>query len=169
MANPEMYHLQTSSGQRFGPVSIEDLIEWARQNRVPSDALLIPDNGLPARSVLEHPRLAALLNAPPTAQGVVKPVREADDGISTLIPYKNPKALIGYYGAIGNLLLMIAPYLGLITSGVVLWLGVSGYRYRLANPSAHGSVHAWIAIIGGSFEMLVALVVSVVTTIAMLH
>lgn len=154
--------LRTNPGQEFGPANIAVLVEWAKQGRVPRDAMLVPtDQGIPCRAS-EHPQLAAILAAPPMVAGPVPQIAPGgDDVTSKVIPYRNPKALIGYYFAIGNLIGMIIPIIGPILSGIVIWLGVSGWRFRRANPSVHGAAHAWIAIIGGSIELLISLVITV--------
>ncbi|HEV3444171.1 MAG TPA: zinc ribbon domain-containing protein [Gemmataceae bacterium] len=83
-------------------------------------------------------------------------VRRADEGdevVSTIIPYKNPKALAGYYCGIFSLF----PILGFILGPLALTLGIMGLRYVKRKPQAHGTVHAIIAIIGGIFGTLISL------------
>src|SRR5947209_7600200 len=50
---------------------------------------------------------------------------EDDDGISTLIPYKNGKALAAYYCGVFSLILCVAPILGVIA----FIFGLQGLRF----------------------------------------
>jgi hypothetical protein len=79
-------------------------------------------------------------------------VNAADDGVSTLIPYKNGKALASYYCGVFSLILCIAPALGVIA----LVLGIQGLRYVRRHPEAHGTAHAWVGIILGGLTALVS-------------
>jgi hypothetical protein len=76
-----------------------------------------------------------------------------DEVVSTIIPYKNPKALAGYYCGIFALM----PILGLFLGPIALTLGIMGIRYVRRNPDAHGTAHAVIAIIGGILGLLISI------------
>ena len=78
---------------------------------------------------------------------------EGDEVVSTIIPYKNPKALAGYYCGIFSLF----PILGFILGPTALVLGIMGLRYVKVRPEAHGTAHAIIAIIGGILGTLISL------------
>ena len=83
-------------------------------------------------------------------------IRRTDSGdevVSTIIPYKNPKALIGYYCSIVSLL----PILGFVLGPAALTLGIMGLRYVRRRPEAHGTAHAIIAIVLGSIGTLISL------------
>jgi hypothetical protein len=73
-----------------------------------------------------------------------------DGGISTLIPYKNPKALTAYYLGIFGLI----PCVGLILGPAALILGILGLRYKTTNPRAKGTAHAIVGLVLGSLETL---------------
>jgi len=66
-----------------------------------------------------------------------------DDGTGGLIPYKNPKALIGYYLSIFGF------FLPLIGSIVAVVLGFQGMSFAKKNPRAKGTAHAVVAIVLG--------------------
>ena len=68
-----------------------------------------------------------------------------DDTVATIIPYKNPKALTGYYVSIFGL----APVLGLILAPTAIVLGIMGLRHVNKNPKAKGTAHAIVAIVLG--------------------
>ena len=73
--------------------------------------------------------------------------------LSSVIPYKNVPALVGYYLAVFSILGFF-PLLGIIgtlmgIAGFVL--GIMGLKYAAANPEAKGKVHAWIGILVGGF------------------
>ena len=96
----------------------------------------------------------------PTAQQYA-PQPEANSGVSTIIPYKNVPALVGYYMACFGLLAMIIPFLGALYGIAVLVLGILGMKKASANPEAKGKVHAIIAIIGGILETIVGIGISI--------
>jgi hypothetical protein len=143
------FSVRLSSGQEFGPASLELIEHWAREGRIPVDALLVPVDGSAVRSVMAEPGLRSVLQAslmaaaaPPTEQGLVK----ADDSAAgVMIPYKNPAALTGYYLAVASLI----PGLGAVLGPVAVGVGIAGLRKRMKHPEVHGIAHAWVAIILG--------------------
>jgi hypothetical protein len=77
--------------------------------------------------------------------------RPEDDAVSTIIPYKNGKALLSYYcGVFG-----IIPVLGLLLGPAALILGILGIRHVRLYPQAKGTAHAVVGIILGLFATLV--------------
>ncbi len=72
------------------------------------------------------------------------------EGLASLIPYRNPKALAGYYCG----WLSLIPLAGLVLAPVALLLGILGLRRSWAEPGARGSVHAVIAIGFGFLSLL---------------
>jgi hypothetical protein len=95
-------------------------------------------------------------------------VRRQDSGdevVSTIIPYKNPRALAGYYCGIFSLF----PILGFILGPAALILGIMGLRYVRENPDAHGTAHAIIAVIGGVLGTLISLIVGIAVIVALTH
>ncbi len=150
----QQFNVRLSNGQEFGPATIELIERWAREGRIPVDALLAPVDGSPVRSVMAEPRLRAVLQAsmamaasaataPPTTPGAIT---APDSTTSVMIPYKNAPALVGYYLAVASLI----PGLGAITGPIAVGLGIVGLRKRLKHPEVHGIAHAWIAIILGA-------------------
>lgn len=149
--------LKLKDGKQFGPVTVPSLVAWGTQGRVPLDGVLVAGDGSEL-AVLELPELAVVLRAPPTVGGALPPRESADDGISTLVPYRNKSALVGYYLAIfGCLFAIIVPVLGFIMPIAAIVLGVKGRRAVRQNPKVHGTAHAWIAIIGGTIGVLLAM------------
>ncbi len=73
-----------------------------------------------------------------------------DGGISTLIPYRNPKALAAYYLGFFSLI----PVVGLIAAPFALVLGIMGVRKARANPEAKGTIHACLGIVFGLASLL---------------
>jgi len=144
MTSTTTYMVRLSDGQEFGPADMDTLVEWARQRRVPMDALLVATQGGAIHSVLSAPRLAAVLQAPPTSP--TGEVHQTSSKItsSALIPAGNPCALTGYYVAVFSLI----PGL-VILSPVALTLGVIGLVKRIKKPEVRGMAHALVAIILG--------------------
>ncbi len=73
-----------------------------------------------------------------------------DGGISTLIPYKNPRALFSYYCGIAALI----PILGLLFAPFALVLGILGLLYRRDHPQAKGTAHAVIGVVLGGLSLV---------------
>jgi len=91
------------------------------------------------------PACGASCGAPPTSP-TASPSRTDSDATGGLIPYKNPKALWGYYCAIFSLL----PIAGLPLGIIAIVLGFLGLRDYRREPHRRGAAHAWIALILGS-------------------
>jgi hypothetical protein len=86
-----------------------------------------------------------------------------DEAVATIIPYKNPAALVAYY--LG--LFSCFPVLGLPLAIVALVLAVKGFKARRLNPQAHGSAHAWIGIICGAIGLVLNTLIIGVIVIAL--
>jgi hypothetical protein len=71
------------------------------------------------------------------------------DAILALIPYKNPKALAGYYCGF----VAIIPVLGLPFAIVAITFGILGLRRAARYPEAKGMVHAVIGIVLGMLSL----------------
>lgn len=166
-------------GRRFGPTSLVTIAAWAREGRVPVEALIEhapatgahpPDGGEPgaidgvdgaspnATPVWEIPDLRSILAAPPTERSVAvgQAARSAVEPspIATLIPYRNPPALIGYYLS----LLSLLPLVGLPLGVIAIVLGIMGFRRRRADPAIKGAAHATIAVAVGTLGVLITCV-----------
>jgi Domain of unknown function (DUF4190) len=73
-----------------------------------------------------------------------------DGGMSTLIPYKNPKALLAYYLGVFGLI----PILGFFLAIAAIVLGMMGLRYAKEYPTAKGTAHAITGIVLGTISVL---------------
>ena len=69
----------------------------------------------------------------------------------SIIPTKNPSALIAYYTAVFSLL----PCFALLLGPVAILLGTIGLKKAKINPDISGTVHAWIGIALGSSTFLI--------------
>jgi len=87
-----------------------------------------------------------------------------DEGVATVIPYRNANALIAYY--LG--LFSCFPVIGFPLAIVALVLGIRGLRAVRANPSVHGTAHAWIGVVCGSIGFLINLLIISVTILALI-
>ena len=74
-----------------------------------------------------------------------------DEAMATIVPYKNPPALIGYYLGVFSLI----PCVGFILGIPALILGIVGLKKAKAAPGSKGKAHAWTAIILGSLAILI--------------
>jgi hypothetical protein len=68
----------------------------------------------------------------------------------TIIPYRNPKALIAYYCGVFALI----PCAGAALGPIALIFGILGLRYARAHPTAHGTGHAIAGIVLGVLTLL---------------
>lgn len=141
-----MYKILGGDQKEYGPVTAEQMREWINQRRANAQTQVRVEGAEDWKPLAAFPEFAAALNAPPLppmpqATGFAAP----DDTISSIVPYKNPKALIAYYLAIFSLI----PCLGLPLGIAGLILGIMGLKAARAHPNAHGKVHAWIGIILG--------------------
>ncbi|HXG12041.1 MAG TPA: DUF4190 domain-containing protein [Gemmataceae bacterium] len=75
--------------------------------------------------------------------------RTDDDAVATIIPYKNPKALLAYYFGVFGLI----PCVGAILGPAALVLGILGLRYVRQHPTAHGTGHAIAGIVLGIIDL----------------
>ena len=147
----QQFIVRLTNGQQFGPAAMTLIVQWARENRVPKDALRVAaDDEANVRPVLSEPALQAVLQAPPTMQ--LEWAQSPENApLSGMIPYKNPQALIGYYVAIVSWI----PLVGGLAGPAAIVLGIIGLRARLKDPRRRGLAHAWIAIIGGAIGTLI--------------
>ncbi len=73
-----------------------------------------------------------------------------DEVVSTIIPYKNAKALIAYYLGVFSLI----PCVGLLLGPPALILGILGLGYVKQHPTAKGTGHAIAGIVLGAITTL---------------
>ncbi len=146
------YSVLLSDGRSFGPANIPLLVQWAREGRIPADALLQCSDGSPPVRASESPHLAPIFSAPPTVGGPISMPAGADSdgGISVLIPYRNGLALGAYYTGVFSLI----PCAGILLGPTAIVLGILGLRHATKHANAKGRVHAWVGIILGSLAII---------------
>lgn len=117
------------------------LVAWAKEGRIAVDAVIAED-GKPPCTASRHPLVAGVIPGGTGSGG--------DAVVATMIPYKNPAALIGYYTSIASLI----PFLGHLAGPAAIILGVMGFRAVKREPTRKGTAHAWVAVILGSLTTL---------------
>lgn len=131
-----------ASGQRYAAADWDQASAWAREGRIPPDAI-IAEAGKEPIHARRHPVLAGLVinrNLPPP-----------DDGpVSSVIPYRNMPALMGYYTSIAALI----PIVGFIAGPLAMGLGITGFKKARSEPRAKGTAHAIVAITLGALSTL---------------
>ncbi len=144
-----MFKILGGDKKEYGPVTAEQVREWIVQRRAGTQTLVQGDGVSDWTPLGQLPEFADAFTGlpPPPPAYVTTTVNEAasDNAVSVMIPYKNPKALIGYYLGIFSLI----PCLGLPLGIAALVLGVLGLRAAKVQPNARGKVHAWVAIVLG--------------------
>ena len=132
-----MFTVKVTDGTEFGPADLDTIVQWAREGRIPRDALLYPSDGGDPKSVFAEARLAAILGAPPTVPSMQ---RAAAKPTSRLFPTGNQPALWGYYISVVSFLIpLLCP--------ISFTLGVIGVIRALTNSEAKGLFHAITAIV----------------------
>ncbi|SVB54575.1 uncharacterized protein METZ01_LOCUS207429 [marine metagenome] len=148
----QQYKIKGTDGAEYGPVSTEELQQWIAQNRCTRDSLVEADGSgewVPLATLPVFQSALAALAVPPPAP------EQGDGGVSTVIPYKNVPALVGYYLAVFSGLGLLCPPAGFVLALPALILGIIGLKKVKANSEAKGTVHAWIGILGGAFFCIV--------------
>ena len=147
-----------AGGQEYGPADMVQLERWAQEGRIPSDAMLVPEDAREPYPAADEPRLRVHILAPPTrSTGIAGPSEHEGPA---LIPYKNPAALVGYYLSIFSCI----PLIGLVLGPIAIFLGIRGLIQVSRHPQRKGTVHAWIAIALG----LIGTAIGVVMLVAIL-
>jgi hypothetical protein len=144
----QQYKIKGTDGAEYGPVSTEELQQWIAQNRCTRETLVQVDDSGEWAPLGTLPEFQSAPDLPATAP-------KGDGGVSTLIPYKNTPALVGYYLAVFSGLGLLCPPAGFVLALPALILGIIGLKKVKANPEAKGTVHAWIGILGGAFFCIV--------------
>ena len=160
-----MYYVMGGDSEPHGPVDADTVCQWITQGRANAQTKARNEDSNEWRPLSEFNEFASRVSQ---ASPIVTPQHPEGDATGGLIPYKNKHALIGYYMSVGGLIMMCIPVLGLIYTISVVVLGVKGLKNAKANPHVKGQVHCWVAIIGGSLETLVTLILSVLFTIGFL-
>jgi len=149
------YTVELHEGDSFGPIGLDELKQWAKQRRVPASATIVGSDGSRApagqmEAIADS--ITSAVAAPPVVAGPIERSKAPppDQGISTMIPYRNPPALIAYYLGLFSLL----PLIGLVLAVPALLLGIVGLVKRSRQPEIKGAVHAWIGIIMGGLLTL---------------
>jgi hypothetical protein len=75
---------------------------------------------------------------------------DRDDFVSTIIPYRNPKALAAYYAGF----FAFIPLVGILIAVVAIIFGILGVRHTLANREAKGIAHAILGIVLGTLALV---------------
>ena len=83
-----------------------------------------------------------------------------DQGIASLIPYKNGAALAAYYLGVFSLI----PVVGFVLGAIAIIMGSVGLSRAGKNPQIRGKVHAWVGIVLGALVVVahIAVVVLIV-------
>jgi hypothetical protein len=90
-------------------------------------------------------------------------VSEVESRISRLIPYRNPKALIGYYISFIGLI----PLIGFPFGVAAIALAILGLRDEGANSKVRGSIHAVVALVFGILSVTLCLDIGILILIVL--
>ena len=175
-----MYRIYGTNNQVYGPVDADVLRQWIADGLANAQTQAMgkadtawwplgtfPEfaNDLPGAG--GYGSVAPPPIGPPLLARLPGVAPAGDGGISSVIPYKNVPALIGYYVAVFALAGVCIPGFGAVLSIPALVLGIIGLRRAKANPQAKGKVHAWIGIIAGGLFTLWHVAMVVIMIIAM--
>lgn len=160
--NPMQLHIAIN-GQRQGPMSLEELNARLADGRIEAVPTLAWYEGCPEWIPLSQvPGImvpGGIAEVPPPTQGAAAPTTEGPgtppaapsaDTLSSVIPYRNPMALVAYYLGIFSLI----PVLGAILALPAILLGVLGLGRSRRNAQAKGKAHAWVGITAGLLSII---------------
>ena len=91
-------------------------------------------------------------------------LRRDDGGLNTIIPYRNPKALVGYYVSIFSLI----PCAGLLLGPTAIVFGFLGIKHRNRRRSDGGLAHAITALVLGGLTSLANWGIAVILAVTIL-
>ncbi|MFM1557456.1 MAG: DUF4339 domain-containing protein [Limisphaerales bacterium] len=154
-----MYFIVGSDNQHHGPINVDTLNQWIAQGRANGQTMTRLDGSQEWKPLATFSEFTTALAHAPLATGSAQ-----GDATGGIIPYKNVPALTGYYMSVAGLLLMCVPVIGALFGIAVLTMGIKGLKKVKAQPEVKGTVHAWIAVVGGSIETIVG----ILTTIGMI-
>ncbi len=153
-----------SCPQCNGKLKVADNVA-GKNIKCPKCAAVFPANA-PERAAITAetppPAPEGITEAPPPEEDLVEeelsPTRRkrdirrnpAEEAVSTIIPYKNGRALAAYYLGVFSLI----PCAGLLLGPAGLILGILGLRYVKAHPTAKGTGHAIAGIVLGGLTTL---------------
>ena len=161
-----MYKILGSDQKEYGPITGDQVRQWIIERRLHAQSLVRPEgspNWQPVSQVPDFSAVLAGVGAPPPVLANAAPA-QPDSGLSTLVPYKNPRALIAYYLGIFSFIPVVGMFLG-ITAFI---LGLQGLKFAGANPQARGRVHAWIGVICGGIFGLLYLILNVMIVVGII-
>jgi hypothetical protein len=143
------YKIMGGDGKEYGPVDAHQVKTWIGEHRLEKKSPVMVDGAKDWAFLESLPEFASALAA--QSEGAAPPVIGKSSSLNTIIPYKNPRALMAYYFGV----FAVLPLIGIILGFAALALGISGLRFRRLKPEAGGVVHAWIGIlVGGFFALL---------------
>ena len=151
-----MYFIVGSDNQTHGPINVDTLNQWIAQGRATGQTMTRLDGSQEWNPLSTFSEFSPALAHAPLATGSTQ-----GDATGGLIPYKNVPALAGYYMSIAGLLLMCVPVLGVLFGIAVLTMGIKGLKKVKAQPEVKGTIHAWIAVVGGSIETIVGILTTI--------
>jgi hypothetical protein len=166
-----MYYIVGADNQPRGPVDAATLNQWIAEGRANGQTQARTETAQSWQPLAYFPEFAPALTgvASPQPSGYpgagpphVGQAPAEGDVTGGLIPYKNKFALIGYYMAFAGGLIVFIPLLGVIFAIGTLVMGIKGLKNVKANPVIKGTVHAWIAIIGGGLEIIGGIIWTIV-------
>ena len=150
----EQVRLRLISGEEYGPASLQEVVQWHQQGRVPPDAVLVDAETGEIREISAFPALSV---PPPPPQYAAPAPSEA---MNHLIPTKNPSSLIAYYCGIFTF------FLPLPLGPIALYHGRKGFKY--AREVGVGRTHSLVGIIAAICSMAIWLLLGTMIIIAVL-
>jgi hypothetical protein len=160
-----MYRIIGADRKEYGPIDAFQLRQWIAQGRAFADSLVKLDGSNEWKPLNTFPEFASVASqaAPPPIGPAHLPT--ANETISTIIPYKNPQALMAYYLGVFS----IFPLVGIFLGTAAFILGIRGLKFAMTHPGSKGQVHAWIGIVAGGFFALLYFVLGVLLVIGIAH
>ncbi len=161
-----MYKIIGSDQKEYGPIDAESVRQWLAEGRLNAQSLARAEGAGQWQPLAAFPELARQISQTTAPPPLVRPPPAGTGGetIATIIPYRNPRALLAYYLGIFSLF----PVLGMFLGIAAFILALQGLRLASRHPAAKGKVHAWIGIVCGGIFGLVYLIVNILIVVAII-
>ncbi len=144
-----MYRILGADQKEYGPVTADLVRQWITEGRVSANTAVRLEQSNDWKPLSTFAEFAGFVSA--SAPPVLPPPRTdsgVSNAVSTIVPYKNVKALLAYYLGVFS----VIPVVGIVLGIAAFILGLLGLKFARAHPESKGKVHAWIGIVvGGLF------------------
>ena len=145
---PVLYTVRLANGETFGPADRDVLVQWARESRIPHQAMIESSDGeRVSADSLPWIVEARVRSVPPRSPEGLATGERAPNAIDHVIPLRNVPALFAWYLGVFSLI----PFLGIPLGIAAVILGVIGLLKARQSSVKVGFWHSVLGILLGLF------------------